>query len=531
MWRVWGRVWWRVFDWPARNRRGCSHVSAAERLPFGMSLNRAFFGVKLAPAMARGAALAPVMAAALAAALAAGLLAGCAGMAQRSTEPLGAEGLAARGLNPPAEWQTAPKDSVVTAAADLTDWWRSFNDPTLTRLVAQALEANTTVRAAQIALQQARAQQDLSRAGNLPSVGASAGAQNTDTQGASSRDSFRAGFDASWEPDIFGARRSAQQASNADAAAAEASLANARVSLAAEVALNLIDLRGLQLRRALAAQNLLAQQETLQITEWRVQAGLASSIDLEQARTATQQTLAQLPALDNNISQTINQLAVLTGQLPGSLQPQLAATPVPAIPQPSLQLGYSFPADTLRQRPDVRASEDRIRAALARVQQASAARYPSFGLNGSLGWGAATLGSLFDAAAFTRTLAASVSAAVFDGGAREAQLRVQEAGLAQAQTSYEAAVLAALREVEDALRALSSSRERLQRLEAAEVSASSAALLATQRYASGLIDYRTVLDTQRSLIAVQSDLASTRAALSADHVRLYKALGGGWTPD
>ncbi|MCU0930915.1 MAG: efflux transporter outer membrane subunit [Serpentinimonas sp.] len=466
--------------------------------------------------------------------LAATLLTGCAGLAQRSTEPLGAEGLAARGLNLPESWQAAGAAAVPAGTEQLQAWWRSFNDPTLTALVGQALQANTTVRSAQIALQQARAQQDLSRAGNLPAVGASAGAQNTDTQGASSRDTFRAGLDASWEPDVFGARRSGQQAADADAAAAEASLGNARVSLAAEVALNLIDLRGLQLRRALAAQNLLAQQETLQITEWRVQAGLASSIDLEQARTATQQTLAQLPALDNSINQVINQLAVLTGQAPGTLQAQLAAPSLqtlPTVPQPSGQLGFSFPADTLRQRPDVRASEDRIRAALARVQQASAARYPSFSLSGSLGWGAATLGSLFDAAAFTRTLAANVSAAVFDGGAREAQLRVQEAGLAQAQTSYEAAVLAALREVEDALRALSSSRERLQRLEAAEVSASNAALLAAQRYASGLIDYRTVLDTQRSLIAVQSDLASTRAALSADHVRLYKALGGGWTPD
>lgn len=433
----------------------------------------------------------------------------------------------------PAQWSTTivrPADPTVPAAtASLTAWWQRFNDPQLTALVTQALQVNTDVRSAQAALQQSRALRDVKAAGLGPVINGSASAQRSQTGGNEPGNSFQAGFDASWEPDVFGGKRSALNATVADAQAAEASLANVQVSIAAEVAVTYIELRGLQARLAIARNNLAAQSETLQLARWRAQAGLASSLDVEQAVAASEQTSAQIPLLQTSASQALSSLALLTGQAPGALQSALA--PAAAVPQAPGDLALAIPAETLRQRPDVRAAEHRISAALARTAQADAARYPGFQLSGSLGLSALTLGSLASGASVARALLASVSVPLFDGGAARAQVRAQEAALEQARVSYQAAVLAALKDVEDALVALGGDRERLARLQAAASAAANADLLARQRYASGLIDFRAVLDTQRTLLSTEDSVESTRASLSADHVRLYKALGGGWAPE
>lgn len=454
----------------------------------------------------------------------------------------------------PATWSQGAGSSTVPA---LAQWWQRFNDPQLTGLVAQALQANTSVQSARAALLQARAQRDVQTATAGPSLSASASAQRSQPGRSSASNRFQAGFDASWEPDVFGGNRAAVNASEADARAAETSLGDVQVSLAAEVAASYIDLRGLQTRLAIARSNLALQTETLQITRWRNQAGLASSLDVEQSVASTEQTRAQIPALQTGVAQSLNALAVLTGQAPGALQATLgldttptaaaAANGQPSIAKPAATamgtttlsaippapggLALAFPAETLRQRPDVRTAEHRISAALARVDAAQAARYPSFRLSGSLGLSALTLGTLTDGASVLRSLLASVSAPLFDGGAARAQVRSQEAALEQARLGYQAAVLTALKDVEDALVALQGDTERLARLQAASSAAANAELLARMRYQSGLIDFRTVLDTQRTLLSAQDSVASTQATLSADHVRLYKALGGGWSPD
>lgn len=452
-------------------------------------------------------------------------LAGCA-----ATAPPG-RGVPALAL--PSNWSMAagldaPPGGAALAATPLAQWWERFNDPQLSALVAQALQANTTVRSAQAALQQARAQADVQSAGLLPSVGASASAQRARSGGASAGNSFQAGFDASWEPDVFGGQRSAVRASAADSRAAEANLAQVQVSLAAEVAVNYITLRGLQLRLDIARSNLASQQETLQISQWRLQAGLVTSLVTEQARAATAQTAAQIPALEASLAQTRHALAVLTGQPPAALENALVgARPVP---QPADDLALAFPADTLRQRPDVRVAEERVAAALARVAQADAARYPDFRLSGSLGLRALTVGALTSGGAVAQSLLASVSGVLFDGGAARAQVRVQEAGAEQARLDYEATVLTALTDVEDALVALRGDRERLVQLRIAAEAARNAALLAQDRYTSGLIDFQAVLETQRTQLSTQDSVASTLASLGTNHVRLYKALGGGWSP-
>jgi outer membrane protein TolC len=225
----------------------------------------------------------------------------------------------------------------------------------------------------------------------------------------------------------------------------------------------------------------------------------------------------------------MNALAILTGQPPGALQSALSELgPVPAAPA---DLALAFPAETLLQRPDVRAAASRVDAAMARVAVAEAERHPNFKLSGSLGLSALTLGTLTDSASLVRALLASFSVPLYDGGARDAQLRSQEAALDQARSNGQGTVLTALQEVEDALASLRGNQDRLERLQASAVAANNADALARQRYQSGLIDFATVLTTQRTVLSAQDSLASAQASLSTDHVKLYKALGGGWQPN
>ncbi len=447
-------------------------------------------------------------------------LQGCASVTPQRAEPAA--------VDVPGAWSAADV-SVTNATSSLAQWWLQFDDPLLESLVAQALQANASVKTAQAALRQARALRDVSAAGLLPAVGSSATAQRNTAGSKSATNSFNAGLDASWELDIFGANRSALEASDAVARASAASLGDVQVSIAAEVAVDYITLRGAQARLAIANDNLASQLETLQITQWRVQAGLVTSLEAEQARAAAEQTRAQLPALRTTIEQTRHALAVLTGQPPAALAIVLAA-PGP-VPQAADDVALNIPAETLRQRPDVRAAEQQVTAAIARVAQADAARAPNFKLGGSLGLSALTLGSLTSGSAVVTALLASVSWPVFDGGAGLAQVRAQQAALDQARVAYEAAMLTALKDVEDALIALRGDRERLLSLQQAAEAAGNAALLARQRFSSGLVDFQTVLETQRTQLTTQDSVASSSADLSADHVRLYKALGGGWRPD
>lgn len=432
----------------------------------------------------------------------------------------------------PTGWSAAAvgtATSTTASTADLVQWWQRFNDPMLNQLIAQALQANNSVQSAQAALRQARALRDVSAASLSPSVNASASAQRSKSGSSAAANSFAAGFDASWEPDIFGANHAGVRASDANARASAASLANVQVSVAAEVALSYIQWRGTQARLDIARANVASQGETLQITHWRVQAGLLTSLEGEQARTASEQAQAQLPTLETSATQNLHALEVLCGQAPESLRQQLAVQA--AVPQAQDNLALSLPAETLRQRPDVRAAEQQVKAALAKWQQADAARYPSFHLSGSLGLRALTLGALGDGGTLASSLLGSVAMPLLDGGALRAQAAAQQAALEQAQAAYRSTVLTALKDVEDALVALRNDKLRLQSLKNALEAATNAALIARQRYASGLIDFQVVLETQRSLYSAQDSVASTSTDLSTDHVRLYKALGGGWQPD
>ncbi|MBW8370946.1 MAG: efflux transporter outer membrane subunit [Thiobacillus sp.] len=417
------------------------------------------------------------------------------------------------------------------ATGDLSQWWQGLNDPLLSQLVAEALQASPDLRTAQARLREARARRTVAAAARFPGVTASGSARRSqsseETGSGDARNAFSAGFDASWEIDVFGGVRRSVEAAEADLESSGANLDNTRVSLASEVALNYVEVRALQTRLGIARANLASQSETLQLTDWRAQAGLVSSQDVEQARSNREQTRAQIPSLETSLAESEHRLDILLGRAPGTLHARLAATgELPAVPA---QIAVGIPADTLRQRPDVRAAERKLAAETARVGVAEAARYPSFTLSGSIGLEALTLGALGNGGA-TSSLLAGITSPVFNAGRLRAQVEIQDAVREQAQVSYEQAVLTALQEVENALVALARNRERVEALAIAAESARNAAELARQRYSAGLIDFQSVLDTERSVLSAEDSLASARADGVLALIRLYKALGGGWSP-
>jgi NodT family efflux transporter outer membrane factor (OMF) lipoprotein len=439
-------------------------------------------------------------------------------------------------LDVPAEWNrldiSAESMTVAVTPGDLSRWWQSLNDPLLTELVAEALLASPDLRSAQARLREARARRTVAASARFPTVTATGTATRSEsseeTGSGDTRELYRAGFDASWELDVFGGVRRSVEAAEADLAASAENLYNTQVSLAAEVATNYVDVRSLQIRLGIARDNLASQSETLQLTEWRAQAGLVSNQDVEQARSNREQTRAQIPSLETNLAAAEHRLDILLGRTPGSLHPFLATSGnLPAVPN---RIAVGIPADTLRQRPDVRAAERALAAETARVGVAEAARYPAFQLSGSIGLEALTLSALDNSGAGTSTLLGRITAPIFDAGRLRSQVTIQDALREQAEIAYQQTVLNALQDVENALVALARNHERSAALANATDAASQAAEMARQRYAAGLIDFQSVLDTERSVRALEDSLASARADGVLELIKLYKALGGGWSP-
>jgi NodT family efflux transporter outer membrane factor (OMF) lipoprotein len=425
-----------------------------------------------------------------------------------------------------------PSVSRAESSGDLSQWWQRFDDPLLSELVEEALQASPDLRSAQARLREARARREIAGSARYPGVTAGGSASTSrsseETGSGDTRDFFSVGFDASWELDVFGGVRRGVEAADADLESAEASLDDTRVSLAAEAALGYVDVRTQQSLLDIARANLESQSETLQLTEWRAQAGLVSSQDVEQARSSREQTRAQIPALEISLAEAENSLDILLGRVPGTLRPRLVAGGgLPAVPG---QIAVGIPADTLRQRPDVRAAERSLAAETARVGVAEAARYPAFNLSGSIGLEALSLGALGDSGAGTAALLAGFTAPIFDAGRLRAQVDIQDAVRERALVAYEQTVLTALQEVENALVAIARNRERGEALANAVDSVRNAAQLARQRYSAGLIDFQSVLDSERSVLLLEESLAINQANAVRALIRLYKALGGGWSP-
>jgi outer membrane protein, multidrug efflux system len=413
----------------------------------------------------------------------------------------------------------------------LTQWWTTLGDPLLSDLVKRAVHENLNLKEAEARVREARGRRGIASADLFPALDASASASrgrgSEQTGSGETLRLYQAGFDAVWELDLFGGVRRSIEAADADLAAARESLSDVWVSLTAEVALNYVDVRAYQARIAVARSNLRIQEETLNISSWRYQAGLASQLDVEQATYNMEETRSQIPALQTGLEQALNRMAVLLGSNPGGLHSELEQSrPIPVTP---LEIAVGVPADTLRRRPDVRKAERELAGQTAQVGVATAELYPKFSLTGSIGLESLSSADLFDATSRTRNVAAGVSWPVFKAGAIMHNIDVQSAIQEQKLIAYKAAILAALEDVENAMTAYGREQHRRGSLKEAALAARRAVALSRDQYASGLIDFQTVLESERALLSFEDQLTQSEQQVTANLISLYKALGGGWS--
>lgn len=432
----------------------------------------------------------------------------------------------------------------VTAAPtreDLTRWWTKFDDPVLGRLVEQAAAANLDVAQAVARLRQAREALVQSRAGLLPSVSGSAGYNRAinlrgggttitlpdgtvTTTGGGDSDNFSLGLDAQYQVGLFGEIRRTVEASRAQYAASGYDYATVLLSVEGEVARNYVLARLYQAQLANARDSLALQDDNLEIAGFRVQAGLVSSLDQEQARVQRAQTAATIPSLEQSYNAAVSRLGVLTAQAPGALKP-LIAPPAP-IPAGPASVAVGIPADTLRRRPDVRLAERNLAAATAQIGVAKAALYPALAISGNIGTNAVSIGGLADT--ITGGLFAGLTQAIFSGGRLRAQVRASEAAADAALAAYKSAVLVALEDVENAIIALRAAQAREREFAIALDAASNSAILSRSQYRSGLTDFTTLSQQEAALLSARNGASQARADAATALIQLYAALGGGW---
>jgi NodT family efflux transporter outer membrane factor (OMF) lipoprotein len=436
----------------------------------------------------------------------------------------------------------------LVAPANLATWWSQLNDPLLTDLIGRATAGNLQIAQSAARLEQAREARVQAGGDLLPTVSASAGVGGNFTRGGSSivvggangspgtvvttggssfSKQLSVGGDASWQADLFGGLRRSLQAARAEELGALFDFEGVRTSIAGEVATNYIDARLAQARLVIARSTLSTQDDNLQIARWRVQAGLVSAVDVEQARAQRAQTAASIPSLETSYLQAVARLGTLTGQAPGALRAEMEAPS--AIPRGPDAIAIGIPADTLRRRPDVRSAERQLAAATARIGVAQATLYPALSISGNLNTNAASIGTI--GSLITGGLFAGLAQTIFDAGKRRSQVRSARAGADLAFANYKQTVLSGLEDVEDAAQSLNAAKARQAELEVAVDASSNAAIYARSQYRSGLIDFLTLLQTEQALLSARDQLASAQADEALALVQLYLALGGGWEPD
>nr|WP_184112192.1 efflux transporter outer membrane subunit [Sphingomonas abaci] len=424
---------------------------------------------------------------------------------------------------------------------DLTRWWTRFNDPLLGALVERGAAANTDVAQAIGRLRQAREALVQSRATLLPTVSGSTGYQRNENlrgggrsftlpdgtvvdTGGGGTNNFSVGLSASYQVGLFGEIRRTVEASRAQYEASGFDYATVLLSVESEIARNYVLARAYQAQLANARASLAIQDDNLEIAGFRVQAGLVSSLDQEQARSQRAQTAATIPQLEQQYNAAVSRVGVLTGQAPGALKAQLAA--VRPIPVAAAATGVGIPADALRQRPDIRSAERALAAATARIGVAKAALYPALAITGNINTNSTSISGIGDA--ITGGLFAGLTQAIFNGGRLRSQVRAQEAATDVALANYRGTVLLALEDIENAIAALQSAEARTREFTIALDAANTSAILSRSQYRSGLTDFTTLNQQEAALLSARNGLTQARADAAAAQIALYVALGGGW---
>ena len=431
-------------------------------------------------------------------------------------------------ISSPAAWHSQLQKGLAStevSSRELARWWTTLGDPVLSNLIDRAVTGNLDIKEAKARVYEARARRGLSKADLFPTLDAS-GSVTRSRSNERESELYSSGFDAGWEIDIFGGTRRSIEAAEADLQASGEDLRDVLVSLTAEVALNYVELRMYQAQLAAAEENLRLQQETYELTQWRCQTGLDDELAVQQARYNLESTRSEIPALRSSVEESKNKIAVLLGKQPGTLGGELETqAPIPVVP---LEIAVGIPADMLRRRPDVRKAERELAAQTARIGEATADLYPKFRLAGSIGLESSRSSSLTKSSSSFWSIGPSLSWNIFDAGAIRRNIEVQSALQEQYLAAYEAAILNALEEVENAVVAYAEEQNRRNALSEAVQAAQQAVELSQTKYRAGMIDFATLLDAQRSLLSYQNQLVQSDGTVTSNLVRLYKVLGGGW---
>ncbi|QWT19438.1 TolC family protein [Bacillus sp. NP157] len=435
----------------------------------------------------------------------------------------------------------APKEAPVTLqGVDTTQqttanfqaqWWKQFGDPTLDALIQRAATNAPDLKIALARLNQARAALGTAKSQQIPDVETGVSYTRSREQQPGFTDqrvtttAYQAGFDASWELDLFGGVRRSVEAARADAAAGEASVQDAQVTLFAEVARNYFDLRGTQLRIDVAKRDIANQQDSLKVIQARVDVGTGAEQDLASAKARLASVEAQLPVLETQASADQFRLAVLLGERPGELGIDLS----PATFKPiDVSLAIGGADDVLSRRPDIRIAERELAAANARIGVAKADWFPHVSLGGFIGFLAGRSNDFGGADSRAFSLAPSISWQGLNvqrvaSGVKGAKARAEEA-----HANYDRTVLTALEDVDNSLVGFNQQRVRVEKLLVQAKESQRAAELAKLRYDAGRTDYLELLDAERTQLSAEDQLAEAEAAINVRAVQLYKALGGGW---
>ena len=410
-------------------------------------------------------------------------------------------------------------------------WWEQFNDPTLDALIQRAAANNLDLRMAVARLHESRALLSSAKSDQLPTV-------DTDLNYTRSREqepsftsqrttvtTYQAGFDASWELDLFGGVRRSVEASHADLGASEAALHDAQVSLLAEVARNYFELRGNQLRLDIAQRDIDNQQQTVHLTEVRDQLGSGSEQDVASAKARLSAVQAQLPVLQTQVSASEFRLAVLLGERPGELDIDVSPKSFTPI---AINLPIGDAGDVLARRPDVHVAEREYAAATARIGVAKADFFPHITLGGFLGFLAGSSNDFGGPSTRAWSFAPSISWPGLNVQRVRANLHASEARADAAQANYQQTVLLAIEDIDNAVTGFNQQRVRVNHLIEQSAQSKRAEELAQVRYQEGATSFLELLDAERTQLSAEDDLAQAEASINTRAVALYKALGGGW---
>ncbi len=427
----------------------------------------------------------------------------------------------------------APDPNHFTAASPEAAWWNGFHDPVLGELESRALSGNLDLRVALDRVRQSRALFDDAKLDRYPRVTVDGNYTRSEEQypGFTNEpvnlQSAQLGFDATWELDLFGYVRHETAAARDEAEAAEADGRDTSVTVAAEVARTYFALRGDQDRLAIAHANAASAKQTVDLTRLRYQVGRGDPTDVQSAMAREDATEATIPQLTTQATVDANALAVLVGVRPGAIDDLIAPAPMPKPLVTPLPIGDA--SQFLRRRPDVQAAERRLAEQTEKVGVSTAGLFPRVNVTGFIGLLSGNVGALFQNGAKAWAISPAVTWPGLDLGGAEARLRAQKAEADASLAQYDKAVLNAVADLQNAVVAYGQSQSEIERLSDQVQASTEAADLARIRYKEGAIDFLVLLDAERTQLQAQDALSVSETGANTDVVRVYKALGGGWS--